>query len=119
MDATAQETDELCVLWTTGDRDVPLKMIFPYLESAAKKNWWNRITLVVWGPSSKVLANDPDLQAGIEGLNKDGVSLLACRSCAEAYGVVPVLTGLGITVILMGEPLTRFLKNPRCSVMTF
>ena len=45
--------------------------------------------------------------------------MAACKTCAEEYDVVPILIGLDIDVKLMGEPLTRLLKNPRCRVMTF
>jgi hypothetical protein len=52
-------------------------------------------------------------------MKEEGVILQACRTCADSYGVSPVLTELGIDVKLMGEPLTRFLRDPRCRVMTF
>ena len=111
--------EELVIVWTSGDRDVALKMVFMYLENAAKKNWWKRITLIVWGPSAHLLSADLILRSKIAGLKTAGVHLLACQTCAEMYDVVLTLSSLGIEVKLMGETLTGYLKDPRCRVMTF
>ena len=40
-----------------------------------------------------------------------GVEVLACRACADRYGVSEKLEELGIKVIYMGEPLTQYLKS--------
>jgi hypothetical protein len=47
-----------------------------------------------------------------------GVELLACKACADSYGVYPSLEALGIEVKYMGEPLTSYLKND-VKVITF
>lgn len=119
MTATDPEPDELVILWTSGDREVALKMVFMYVQTAARKKWWRDLTFIVWGPSTRLLSQDQELQSHIREMKAEGVNLQACRTCAEAYDVVPVLTELGIDVKLMGEPLTRFLKDPQCRVMTF
>ncbi len=111
--------EKLVVLWTSGDRYVPLKMIFPYLHSSARKKWWKEITLIIWGPSTKLLSSDRELRDHIGNLKDEEIRLRACRTCAESYGVVPELEGLGIEVILMGEPLTGYLKDPGTRVITF
>lgn len=119
MTETPPEPDRLAILWTSGDREVALKMVFMYVHNAARKKWWNELTFIVWGPSTRLLSQDRELQEHIHEMKKEGVILQACRTCAEEYDVVPVLVGLGIDVKLMGEPLTRYLKDPRCRVMTF
>ena len=44
--------DELIVLWTSGDREVALKMAFMYTLNSKRFDWgWKEVTLVVWGPS--------------------------------------------------------------------
>ena len=40
--------DHLVVLWTSGDPDVALKMVFMYAYNAKKNNWWKDVTFVVW-----------------------------------------------------------------------
>ncbi len=113
------EPDRLVILWTSGDREVALKMVFMYVHNAARKKWWKELTFVVWGPSTRLLSQDPELQSHIREMKGEGVILQACRTCADSYGVAPVLSELGIDVKLMGEPLTRFLRDPRCRLMTF
>ncbi len=111
--------EELVVVWTSGDRDVALKMVFMYLENAQEKQWWKRVSLIVWGPSAHLLATDVILRSRIVEMKTAGIHLMACRTCAEMYDVVLTLSSLGIEVKLMGETLTGYLKDPRCRVMTF
>lgn len=121
MDAGAGQEgpDELVVVWTSGDRDVALKMVFMYVLNAAEKKWWNKVSLVVWGPSAHLLSTDLILRSKIVEMKTAGVTLLACQACAEMYDVVHTLSSLGIEVKYMGQPLTAFLRDPRCRVMTF
>ncbi len=111
MQKQANEKSKLLVLWTSGDRDVALKVCFMYTHAAAKQKWFDQVRLVVWGPSSKLLANDVELQQKIKAMKKDGVELFACVVCANSYGVSEKLHEMGITVIGMGKPLTKMLKS--------
>ena len=110
--------DKLVVLWTSGDRDVALKMVFMYTFNAKKNGWWKEITLIVWGPSSKLLSHDTDLQEYIAKMKEVGVILRACKACSDSYGVSESLEKLGISVEYMGVPLSEMLKEGR-KVVTF
>jgi hypothetical protein len=103
--------DKLAVVWTSGDRDVALKMVFMYVFNAKKNGWWKDITLVIWGPSTKLLSYDTELQDYIGRMKEVGVVLRACKACADSYGVSESLEKLGITVEYMGTPLTEMLKG--------
>lgn len=109
MDSIDQ--DKLLVVWTSGDKDVALKMVFMYARNSKKNSWWDRVRLVVWGPSAKLLAGDQELQEHIKILKDFGVELYACITCAEMYGVTEDLRNLGIEVIPMGAPFTEMLKE--------
>jgi hypothetical protein len=111
--------DELVVVWTSGNRDVALKMVFMYILNAAEKKWWEKVTLVVWGPSAHLLATDLILRSKVMEMKNSGIHMLACQTCAEMYDVVLTLSSLGIEVKYMGETLTGYLKDPRCRVITF
>ena len=104
--------DKLVVLWTSGDREVALKMAFMYTYNSKKFGWWEDITLVVWGPSAKLLAGDKELQEYIKKILAAGIVVKACKGCADMYGVSAKLEELGITVKYMGE-LTDYLKQNR------
>ena len=45
------EEDRLCVIWSSGDREVALKMVFMYTYNAKAKGWWNTVRFVIWGPA--------------------------------------------------------------------
>jgi len=110
-------SEKLVVVWTSGDREVALKMVFMYVSNSRKYGWWKDITLVVWGPSAKLLSEDKELQDYIKSIKAAGVDLKACKMCADMYGVSSKLEGMGITVKYMGE-LTDYLKEGR-HVLTF
>jgi len=110
--------DKLIVLWTSGDKEVALNIIFMYTLNAKKRNWWKEVCLIIWGPSSKLLSEDLELQEYIAQMKEVGVKIEACRTCADIYGVSSKLEDLGIDVKLMGTPLTEYLKN-EYKVITF
>ena len=105
------ESSKLAVLWTSGDRDVALKMVFMYTLNAKKQGWFDHVQLIVWGPSSKLLSVDEELQASIAEMKDAGVELTACKACADSYGVSEQLESLGIEVKYMGVPLTEMLQS--------
>jgi hypothetical protein len=106
-----ENKDKLAVLWVSGDRDVAEKSCLMYTHAAKKYGWFDEVVLIVWGPSSKLLAEDEKLQEKIKKMEKDGVILEACISCANMLGVTEELKELGINVKGMGGPLTDYLKS--------
>jgi hypothetical protein len=103
------EAAKLLIVWSSGDVEVAENMVFMYLGRAMEQHWWDRIRLVVWGPSARLLSENQELQAGLKELLRTGVELYACKECADRYGVAGTLAGLGITVQSMGEPLSEML----------
>lgn len=103
--------DKLVVLWTSGDKEVAMKMVFMYTYNAKKYQWWNHITLLVWGPSSKLLSEDKELQDYVKKMQELGIETLACKACADSYEVSEKLEKLGITVRYTGKDLTTFIKE--------
>ncbi|MCD6122356.1 MAG: DsrE family protein [Spirochaetales bacterium] len=112
------KNSELVVLWTSGDRDVALKMVFMYALNAKTKGWWEEVTLIVWGSSAKLLSTDSELKDYIAKMKEAGIILEACRACADLFGVTTQMEDLGIDVKYMGEPLTAYLKGNK-KVITF
>ncbi|TGE35656.1 DsrE family protein [Desulfosporosinus fructosivorans] len=112
------QPNKLIVVWTNGDREVAIRMAFMYTRNSKLKEWWDEVTLIVWGPSAKLLTEDKMLQEYIERIKDAGVELLACKACAESYGVSEVLANMGINVIYTGQVLTDFLKDENTRVIT-
>jgi len=106
-----EKPEKLVVLWTSGDREVALKMVFMYTLNSKLRGWWKDVCLIVWGPSTKLLSEDRELQDYIAKIKKAGVELMACKACTDSYGISERLEQFGIDVRYMGQPLTSFLKE--------
>ena len=106
-----EKENSLVVLWASGDPEVALKMVFMYTLNCKLQGWWNEVTLIVWGPSAKILSENIQLQKSIQRMKEAGVILEACKACADLYHVSPKLKELGIDVKYMGQPLTDYLKS--------
>ena len=105
------KTEKLAVLWTSGDPDVAEKSCLMYTHAAKRNGWFDEVVLIVWGSSSRLLAENKALQDKVKAMIEDGVILEACISCSNMLGVTEELRALGIDVKGMGVPLTSYLKS--------
>ena len=64
----APECDKLAVLWSSGDPDVGHKVCLMYTHAAKRAGWFDEVELIVWGPSSRLLAADKELQAKVKAM---------------------------------------------------
>lgn len=110
--------DHLLIVWTSGDPEVAHKMVFMYAFNAKKNGWWENVTLLVWGPSAKLSSEDKDIQASLIKMKDQGVELLACKACADQYGVSTKLEELGMEVKYTGTYLSDFIKSGK-KIITF
>ena len=117
--AAGKEPTRQAVVWTSSDADVAHRMVLMYVHGSQKSGWFDENLVIVWGPSSRLLAGDKDLQAKVKAMMADGVKFQACIVCADMYGVSPTLRGLGIEVKPMGAPLSKLLQDDGWDVMTF
>jgi hypothetical protein len=108
---STQPSDTLVILWTSGDPDVAIKMVFMYAGTSARVKWWSQVRLIVWGPSAKIAAENAEIKEGIAKMQENGVVIEACKACADDYGVSDMLSSQGIDVKYMGKPLTQYLKG--------
>ena len=103
--------DRLTILWTNSDLITSEKMVFMYGIKAKLNNWWSEVTIVIWGATAKLAAENPMIQEKIKVALESGVRVSACKACAEQLGVTKTLESLGVEIIYWGEPLTEILKN--------
>jgi len=113
-----EKKNSIVVIWTSRDRDVALEVVFPYTLNSKLREWWKDITLVVWGPSTKLLSHDIELQEYIKKIKESGVTIEACKACADHYGLSGKIAELGINVRYMGEATTEYIKEGR-SIITY
>ena len=108
---TSEDSSRLLVLWTDGDKEAALNMVFMYTINSKLHGWWDEVVLLVWGSSSRLSSEDKDVQAQITSALEAGVRVIACRRCAENLNVVEPLEKLGIEVFYTGQFLTDWLKS--------
>jgi hypothetical protein len=109
--------NSLYVLWTTADLITVEKMVFMYTLNAKIQGWFDAVTLVVWGASTKLLADNSTLQERIEEMKAAGIRVEACKACADQLGATEALESCQVEVKYWGEPLTEVLKS-RTSLIT-
>lgn len=105
------EKKHLYVLWTNADPITAEKMVFMYTVNSLLKNWWEKVTLIVWGATAKLVGEDENIQKLIKKALEAGVHISACKACSDQLGVTENLEKLGIEVKYWGVPLTEILKN--------
>jgi hypothetical protein len=105
------EGSKLAILWSSGDADVAHKVCFMYTHAAKKAKWFDNVTLIVWGPSSRLLAGDKELQKKVKAMIDSGIVVQACVACANMYDVSDTLRELGVEVKPMGKPLSQMLQG--------
>jgi len=115
---SANQQNRLAVVWASSDPEVAHKVCLMYTHAAKRKGWFQEVVLVVWGPSSRLLAADKDLRNKVKAMIADGVRVQACVVCADSYGVSERLRQMGIEVKGMGKPLTDMLTSG-WKVLTF
>ncbi|PLX71465.1 MAG: DsrE family protein [Denitrovibrio sp.] len=108
----------LVVVWTSGDPEVAKKMVFMYTYNAKKYGWWENVIFIVWGPSAQLMTHDEELQRELQKFYDIGITVKACKACADMYDASDKLEILGMEVEYMGIPLTNYVKKGY-KVLTF
>lgn len=117
-DEKTTTSDHLVVVWTSDDPYVAQRVALMYTHEAKKNKWFNDVTLIIWGPSAKLIAENTELQTKLKEMIADGVKVEACIACSDAYNTTEILLALGYDVKLMGVSLTNYLKGD-AKVLTF
>ncbi|GIQ86947.1 hypothetical protein KIPB_008890 [Kipferlia bialata] len=72
-----ESAERLAILWTSGDAEVAENMVLMYASNMVRKGWWKteNCTLIIWGPSQRVLASRPDFQEKVKGMMAQGIKV--------------------------------------------
>jgi len=104
---------ELLILWTNDNIGTSLNMVLMYAENAKIKGWWENVTLLIWGSPAKLVSENQEIQNYIQAILREKVRVIACKQCAENYGVVEKLEKQGIEVFYTGQYLTDWIKEDK------
>lgn len=105
------ENRHLTLLWTSPDPETAENMVFMYAPNSMRRGWWDCVTLVIWGAPTRLVHEDPHMQALVREAVEAGVKVSACRACADRYGASEHLESMGIEVKFWGQPLTEILES--------
>jgi len=111
--------NKLLIVWSSGEKDVAKKLVLLYGSVMLERKYWDEATIMVWGPSVKLLAQDIELQKQFKVVQKAGVKFNACIVCADDYGVSEKFRSLDIDLTHTGEMLTDSLQSDDVKVITF
>ena len=113
-----EASDKLVIVWTSDDPYTAERMVLMYAHASKNYGWFEEVTLIIWGPSAKMVAENIKIQEKLKTMQEDGVEIRACIVCANMYEVTEELKGMGFDVQGMGKPLTEYLKGG-AHVLTF
>ncbi len=102
---------ELHILWTNADPVAAENMVFMYSRNSILNGWWDRITVIAWGPTQTLILDDPNIRARVRELRELGIHVSACLTCADKMGLTGRLEQDGIEVVRWGKRLTELLQS--------
>ncbi len=102
--------EKLNILWTSSDKDTFKHMISMYSMNSLKNGWWDEVNIIIWGGSTRLTGEDAEVQKEIKKLLENGVSIEACKACADKMKVASALKELGVEVKYMSK-LTGLIKG--------
>lgn len=106
-----EEKNSLHILWTNADMDTSLRMVMMYATNSMIEHWWEDVTVIIWGATARLAAENDQIQEAIKVAMNVGVKFSACMACARQLGVVEKLESMGIEVKGWGKPLTELLQG--------
>ena len=104
-------SDHLYILWTNADINTSLHMVLMYSTNAKIYGWWERVTVIIWGATAKLVTENAEIREHLQLSQDKGVEFTACKACAQLLGVAADLKEQGIEVTYWGEGLTELLKS--------
>ena len=105
------EPKHLYILWTNADIHTSQLMLMMYATNSMTNQWWDEVTVIIWGATAKLTAENEMIQEHLKIAQHVGVKFSACVACARQLGVVEKLEELGVEVIGWGGPLTKILQS--------
>lgn len=105
------EKKHLYVLWTNDNLITAEKMVFMYTVNSLVRGWWEKVTLIIWGATAKLVGENADIQKKVMEAMDAGVHVTACKACSDQLGVTQTLEDLKIEVKYWGAPLTEIIAK--------
>lgn len=106
------ENRHLHILWTNADVTTGKLMVMMYAKYSILNGWWDRCTIILWGATAKLMAENGELQAEMAALRQlGGIEFAGCVTCARELDVVEELSALGVELDSWGPRLTALIQQ--------
>ena len=102
---------DLHILWTNDNLCASNMVVMAYATKSMAAGAWDSLTVILWGATVKLAAENESIQEQIKVARNVGVKFSACVSCALQFGAVEKLKELDIEVLPWVEPMTELLQS--------
>jgi len=102
---------KVLVLLSSSDKEVALEVGLVYPLNAVKNKWMDEVKVIIFGPSEKLAAYNPEVQEKLKELQETGIEIMACKGCADRMNITGILEEAGIEVVYVGSIISRLLKD--------
>ena len=101
---------KVLIIISSTDREVIWTALL-YARSAIAGDWMGSTKVIIWGPSSKIIAEDIELQDDVRQIIYLGERVYVCKACSDKYRASDKLEGLGCDVVYVGEISSEFISE--------
>ena len=109
---------KLSILWTNADLITSELMVFMYAGNAKRNELWDEVTLIIWGATAKLCAENDYILHSVKNLIDSGVKVQACKACADEIEATEKLEQIGVEVMYYGVALTDIIKDDNNYLIT-
>ncbi len=102
--------DNVFVILSSQDREVLLEVGITYPFNAATHGWMDEVKIILFGPSERLVTDDPEVQGRLKEAMQAGIPVLACKWCADRMELTEALEALDIEVLYVGTVISELLK---------
>ena len=82
-----------------------------YTVNSLIYGWWEKVNLIVWGASAKLVSEDENIQKMVREALEASVHITDSKACADQLGVTETLEKLNIEAKYWAIPLTKILTS--------
>ena len=107
---------ELLIHWATDNKDSSMNMVLLYAYNAKRKEFWDEITLLIWGASQNLVKNDQEVSNKVKEIVDIGVKVIACQHCAKEQNTTEALESCNIDIFLTGAFLTQWTQENKSMI---
>ena len=68
-----EEKNSLHILWTNADVETSQLMVMMYATNSMINHWWDGVTVIIWGATARLAAQNAQIQESIKVAMNVGV----------------------------------------------